>query len=111
MMSRLRTNAPFLLIAALCAILYANWIVAIARFQPNVLFMDQWDFFYPLFYGGGWWDRFIHQHGPVREGLGFVISGWILEAANLDVRYDSVWIATLLLGATALALRLKSKMS
>lgn len=103
--------APVLLIAALCAILYANWIFAIARFQPNVLFMDQWDFFYPLFYGGGWWDRFIQQHGPVREGLGFVISGWILEATNLDVRYDSVWIATVLLAATVLALRLKSKVS
>ena len=40
-----------------------------------------------------------------------VISGWLLELTNLDVRYDSVWIATLLLAATLLALRLKSKMS
>ena len=108
---RLRTIAPLLLITALCAILYANWIVAIARFQPNVMFMDQWDFFYSLFYGGGWWDRFIHQHGPHRQGLGLVISAWILEATSLDVRYDSVWIATVLLAATVLALRLQSKMS
>jgi hypothetical protein len=93
------------------AILYANWIVAIARFQPNVMFMDQWDFFYPLLYDGGWWDRFIHQHGPVREGIGFVLSGWILETTHLDVRYDSVWIATVLLAATALALRLKAEMA
>jgi hypothetical protein len=96
-------------ISALCAILSANWIFAIARFQPNVMFMDQWDFFHALFYDGGWWDRFIHQHGPVREGLGLVVSGWILEATNLDVRYDSIWIATPLLAATVLALRLKSK--
>jgi hypothetical protein len=91
--------------------LYANWIVAIARFQPNVMFMDQWDFLYTLFYGGGWWDRFIHQHGPPRLGLGLVISAWILDATNLDVRYDSVWVATILLAATVLALRLKSEMS
>ena len=109
--SRLRTNAPLLLIAALCAILYANWILAIARFQPNVLFMDQWDFLHTLFYGGDWWDRFIHQHGPPRLGIGLVITAWILEATNLDVRYDSVWIATVLLAATVLVLRLKSKMS
>ncbi len=109
--SRLRTIAPLLLITALCAVLYANWIFAIALFQPNVMFMDQWDFFYPLLYDQGWWARFVYQHGPVREGIGFVISGWILEATNLDVRYDSVWIATLLLAATALALRLKSKVS
>ena len=107
---RVPAITPLLLIAALCAILYANWIFAIARFQPNVMFMDQWDFFYALFYDRGWWARFIHQHGPIREGLGFVISAWILEATNLDVRYDSVWIATLLLAATVLALRLKSKM-
>ena len=109
--TRVRANALLLLFAALCAILYANWIVAIARFQPNVLFMDQWDFLYSLFYGGGWWDRFLHQHGPHRQGLGLVITAWILEATKLDVRYESVWIATLLLAATVLALRLKSKMS
>ena len=109
--SRRRTNAPLVLIATLCAILYANWLLAIARFQPNVLFMDQWDFFHPMLYGGGLWDRFVYQHGPVREGLGFVITGWILEATNLDVRYDSIWIATLLVAATVFALRLKSKMS
>lgn len=73
--------------------------------------MDQWDFLYTLFYRGGWWDRFVHQHGPHRQGLGLVISGWILETGSLDVRYDSVWIATILLAATVLALRLKSKMS
>jgi len=109
--ARLSSFRAIHLIAVLCAILYANWIVAIARFQPNVLFMDQWDFFFALFYDRGWWARFIHQHGPVREGLGFVISGWILEATNWDVRYDSVWIATILLAATVLALRLKWKMS
>lgn len=26
----------------LCALLYANWIVMVARFQPNVMVMDQW---------------------------------------------------------------------
>ena len=90
---RVRSNAVLFFLAALCTLLYVNWIFAIARFQPNVLFMDQWDFLYTLFYGGGWWDRFIHQHGPHRQGLGMVISAWILQATDLDVRYESVWIA------------------
>jgi hypothetical protein len=111
MRARAATIAPHYVIVSLCVLLYANWVWAIARFQPNVLFMDQWDFFESLFYGGNWWDRFVHQHGPVREGLGFVVSGWILEATSLDVRYDSVWIATVLLGATVLALRLKLRMA
>ena len=102
---------PIHLISLLCAILYANWIVAIARFQPNMLFMDQWDYLNPLFNHDGWWARFSQQQGPVREGLGLIITGWILEATAWDVRYDSVWGATMLLAATVLALRLKWKMT
>ena len=104
-------STSFAFIGILTALLFLNWLVAIARFQPNVLFMDQWDFFFHLFYEGGWWDRFVHQHGPVREGLGLVISGWILEATDWDVRFDSVFGATSLLLSTLLALRLKWKMT
>jgi hypothetical protein len=110
-MARKALRTPVLLIAALCALLYANWILAIARFQPNVMFMDQWDYFLPLFNGQGWWARFTVQQGPVREGLGFVVTGWILEATAWDVRYDSLWVATALLLATGLALRLKWKLT
>ena len=110
-MARKAVRTPVLLIAALCALLYANWILAIARFQPNVMFMDQWDYFLPLFNGQGWWARFTVQQGPVREGLGFVVTGWILEATAWDVRYDSLWVATALLLATGLALRLKWKLT
>jgi len=102
---------PIHLIAVLCVVLYANWLVAIARFQPNVMFWDQWEFYRPLFQGEGWWARATQQNGPVREGLGFVVSGWILEATRWDVRYDSVWAASALLLAAALALRLKSKIA
>jgi hypothetical protein len=35
----------------LCALLYVNWIVMVARFQPNVMFWDQWEFYRPLFQG------------------------------------------------------------
>lgn len=102
-------SASFTSFGILTALLFVNWLFAIARFQPNVIVMDQWDFFFHLFHGGGWWDRFVHQHGPVREGLGLVISGWVLEATDWDVRYDSVWGATSLLLATVFALRLKWK--
>jgi hypothetical protein len=102
---------PIHLIAFLCVILYGNWIVAIARFQPNMLFMDQWDYLNPLFNHEGWQSRFLQQQGPVREGLGLIITGWILEATAWDIRYDSLWGATMLLVATMLAARLKWKMT
>jgi hypothetical protein len=98
-------------IAVLCVVLYANWIVAIARFQPNMLFMDQWDYLNPLFNHDGWAARFLQQQGPVREGLGLIITGWILDATAWDVRYDSLWGATILLVATMLAVQLKWKMT
>jgi len=97
--------------AVLCALLYANWLLMVFRFQPNVMFWDQWEFYQPLFQGGGWWARALQQNGPVREGLGLVVSGWILEATRWDVRYDSMWAASVLLLAAALALRLKSKIA
>ena len=106
-----QTRGTVRFIWVLCALLYANWIVMVARFQPNVMFWDQWEFYRPLFQGEGWWARATQQNGPVREGLGFVVSGWILEATRWDVRYDSVWAASALLLAAALALRLKSKIA
>jgi hypothetical protein len=102
---------PIHLVTFLCGLLYANWIVAIARFQPNVLFRDQWDYLNPLFNHEGWWASVLQQQGPVREGLGLLLTSWILEATSWDIRYDSVWGATMLLVATVLALRLKWRMT
>jgi hypothetical protein len=99
------------IIVAVCVLLSINWVFAVARFQPNVLFMDQWDFLLPLFDGKGAWARFVQQHGPHRQGLSFILEGWILEATAWDVRYESLWIAAVLLVATLLALRLKWKMT
>jgi hypothetical protein len=109
--SRSQPRGALWFVVGVSALLFANWLYAIARFQPNVLFMDQWDFLLPLFNGGGWWDRFAQQHGPHRQGLSFLITSWILEATRWDARYDSVWIATALFAAALLALRLKWKMT
>ena len=73
--------------------------------------MDQWDYLNPLFNSDGWTARALQQQGPVREGLGLVITGLILNATAWDVRYDSLWGATILLFATLLALRLKKKIT
>jgi hypothetical protein len=105
------TRRVLVVLGTICALLYVNWLFAIARFQPNVMFMDQWDFLRPLFDGEGSWKLFVQQQGPVREGLGLVVTGWILKATSWDVRYDSVWVVTVLLVATVLALRLKWKMT
>jgi len=105
------TRRAIRFIAVLCVILYVNWVFMVARFQTNVMFWDQWQFYLPLFQEQGWWARAMQQNGPHREGLGFVVSGWILGATQWDVRYDSVWTASVLLLAAGLAVRLKWKMT
>lgn len=84
-----------------------NLVLAVARFQPNVLTWDQWDFLDPVFHGGSIWDLFSYQHGPHRQGLGFVITAGWLHLSHWDARWDSLWIVALLSIAAALALRLK----
>lgn len=94
-------------VPAVWAGLTLNLVLAVARFQPNVLTWDQWDFLNPLFYGGSIWDLFRYQHGPHRQGLGFVITAGWLHLSHWDARWDSLWIVALLSIAAALALRLK----
>ena len=98
-------------LGAVWLILSVNLGCAVGLFQPNVLTWDQWDFFAPLFNGGGWRDLFTYQHGPHRQGAGFVVTSWILELTRWDARFDSLWIASLLSVASALALRLKGKIT
>ncbi|MEO7600209.1 MAG: hypothetical protein ABIV50_14840 [Opitutus sp.] len=101
------------MIALLCAwaVLSLNLAFTVARFQPNVLTWDQWDFFQPLFAGSGWRELFTLQHGPHRQGLGFIFTSWIMAATHWDSRWDSLWIAGLLSLATLLALRLRFKIT
>lgn len=98
-------------LAAIWLILSINLLVTVGLFQPNVLTWDQWDFFKPLFNDGTWRDLFTLQHGPHRQGAAFVITSWILDATRWDARLDSLWIASLLSVASALALRLKWRLT
>lgn len=101
----------WILLGALWAILTANWIFAVGRFQVNVPVWDQWDFMNPLFKEQGWWALFDYQHGPHRQGPAFVISSWVLAASHWDMRVQSLWIASLLPLAALLALRLKWRLT
>lgn len=62
----------------------------------NLLFSDYWTYLRPMFEGGGAWYRFMYQHGPHRQGFGFLISGFLLECSNWNVNVDSYFIGLLL---------------
>jgi hypothetical protein len=90
-------------------LLSVNWIVAVGRFQVNVLYWDQWGFFTPIMEGKGWWGIFDRQHGPHRQGLAFLMTSWIMELCNWDERVDSLWICCILFLAALLGLLLKRR--
>ena len=71
----------------------------VAENTTNVFFWDQWDFYNPLFNGGGWWDIFNYQHGPHRQAVGFLITAALAHFTHWDARGD----AFLVLGVTVLA--------
>lgn len=93
------------------AVLVANWVVAVGRFQVNGPIWDQWDFMNPLFEQKGAWALFDQQHGPHRQGVAFVLTSWVLAASDWDQRVESLWIVALLAGSALLALRLKRRLT
>lgn len=98
-------------VALLWLLLSANLAVFVALYQPNVLSWDQWDFYNPLFEGGNGWDLFHYQHGPHRQGLGFVLTAVVMKLTHWDSRWDSLWIAGVLSLSALFALRLRWKLA
>lgn len=88
----------------LVLMLGANWVAAVARFQVNTLFWDQWNFLDPAFEGRGWWAWFDQQHGPHRQGIAFLLTGGVMRISGWDTRMESLWIVAVLVVATVLLL-------
>lgn len=63
-----KASVTTIVLIGLWLILTANGFIAVARFQPNVLYLDQWDFFAPLFGGGGAWDVFSYHMDRIGRG-------------------------------------------
>jgi hypothetical protein len=85
-----------------------TWLLAV-----NVPFSDQWALLTRLYNGFQWSDAavaFIWQHGPHRQGLNFslVLPGY--HFSDWNVRWDSLWTASVQLMAGGLALRLRRRL-
>jgi len=76
-------------------------------YAVNVLFSDQWDFCTPLFEELGWWEIFSRQHGPHRQGIGFVLTAALYHATDWNTVAESYYIAALLILSTICLLFLR----
>lgn len=106
MNTRFAALASRCLVAAVFVALAGRQLLFVAAHAVNVLYMDQWDFYEPLFKGQGWWDTFIRQHGPHREGLGLVVTRILAGMSGWDSRWDAIAVSVFIIVAAALALRL-----
>jgi hypothetical protein len=104
------SRSSWVILATIFAGMLLNWVAAIAQFQVNALFSDQWSFYTPLFQEAGGWTLFTWQHGPHRQGLAFVLTALVMEASGWDVRVESLWIVGCLAAATGLAVWLKYRL-
>ena len=73
------------------------------RHAVECLYQDQWDFLDPLFQGRGAWACFIHQHGPHRQGLGLLLTGWVYDLTSWSTRAEGFVMAAVLVLAALVA--------
>lgn len=74
------------------------------RYAVNILFFDQWGFYYPLFHGQGWWETFDRRHGPHRQGIGLVVTRMIAELGAWNSRWDAFAVSGVLIASALVAL-------
>lgn len=93
------------IVAALCSIFL--WFNYIDTYAVNILFLDQWGFYNAMFYDFSWFKTFIQQHGPHRQGLGFVLNRFIDGFTHWNTRYIAFTIGILVTLSGLVHLRIK----
>jgi hypothetical protein len=66
------------------------------KYAVNIFIWDQWDFYGPLFRHEGLWAAFDYQHGPHRQGIGFLVTEVIAQLSGWNARADAFGVAGVL---------------
>lgn len=81
----------------------------IRSYAVNLLFSDQWDLYRAFLGERPWWDLFLWQHGPHRQGVAFLLSRYLADVSDWDTRAESYAVAGAILLASLVALQVKRK--
>jgi len=106
-----RVSGAIALVFAVCAFRVFRLIDS---HGVDLVVMDQWDFFVPLFdQGYGWLDkmRFQFEGSPHRMGVGWPLIEWTARLSGFSTRADGFVIAGVLCAAAALALEVKRRIT
>src|SRR5579884_316851 len=88
-----------------CFLLFVSLALAyrlmhlIDLYAVDLLFMDEWRYYEPMFRGGGWLAMFRQQNGPHREGLGLLVAAPLDALTGWNMRAESFAIAVIVLTA------------
>ena len=75
----------------------------------NMMYGDQFDIYQPMFLGQGWWETFVLQHGPHREGAGLILTRALAAVDGWDSRWDAFAASLLMIAAAFLGIRLANR--
>lgn len=95
--------------AALVSALAMFWLTN--KFAVNIFFWDEWDFYNAYFKPHNLWQVFSWQHGAHRQGISFVLRGLMDHFSGWNSRVEDFTVFAYLLGAAALALAIKKKLT
>src|SRR5436190_8026707 len=100
-----------LFVGAVTLALTARLLRFVTQYAVNVLFLDQWLFYDPLFARSGWWAIVRQQCGPIREGAGFLVSAALAWLTRWNMVIESQSLALELIAATVLLVVLKRRLA
>lgn len=106
-LTRLRFPVIFISFIVLAIRLF----VFINRYAVNLMFWDQWDNFVPVFKNLSFWALFTQPNGPIRLGIGLVITKFWMQLSGWNTRVDSFAIGVVVCLAATGALGLKRRLT
>lgn len=103
-----QTGAGRILLILLATSLVIRWFYYIDKYSVNVLFYDMWTFYEPFFNGNhSIIELYTWQHGPHRQGIGFLLTRYIDAISGWNTRWICFAIGILVFLTALIYLRVK----
>ena len=100
------------LLALVLAVFQAVRLLALVnRYSVDVPYWDQWTYYQAFMQPHSAWDLFRWQHGPHRQGIGFLLTGLVNSLTHWNQRAQCGAIAGVMLLCAAAALGLKRRLA
>lgn len=101
---------PSVFLLCISVLLGGRLFLLIRRYAVNVLFWDQWDFYDAFFQNRSLLAIFFWQHGPHRQGIGFVFEKVVADATGWNSKTEAYAIGAVMCLALLVAIYLKGRL-